>query len=383
MDDCMPIEAATRTDPGTEASLFIGVMSGTSLDGIDAVLTSIGRGNSLPKLLASHSAAFDPVLRQRLLKLASGEKTTLQALGETDIELARAYAAVVNELLSRSGIGSARVSAVGCHGQTVHHAPGGTTPFTLQLGDPNTIAVLTGVAVVADFRRRDMALGGQGAPLAPAFHDRAFRHPDRTRVVLNLGGIANISVLVPGSACWGADTGPANILMDAWIAQVLGQAFDAGGEWAAGGKVCHPLLATMLDDEYFAAPAPKSTGRERFNLAWLDSHLSAFSSLSPRDVQATLLALTVASVVAALPPGEGDLIVCGGGALNRQLLRALADAAPSWKLSTTETFGFDPRLVEAVAFAYFASRTCAGLTANLPAVTGARRECILGTVFQP
>ncbi len=319
-----------------------------------------------------------------MLHLASGGATSLRELGQADIGVARAYAGVITALLQNAGVEPSQVRAAGCHGQTVHHEPVGDARFTLQLGDPNTIAVLTGVAVVADFRRRDMALGGQGAPLAPGFHDRVFRHPERTRVVLNLGGIANISVLTPGQPCWGADTGPANILMDAWIHQHLGRSFDADGGWAASGQVHPALLEVLLDEAYFGAPPPKSTGRELFNLAWLESRLQRLgTAVAPQDVQATLLELTARTVAQALPDGGGDLIVCGGGALNGRLLARLSALATGWKVETTESLGIDPQLVEAVAFAYFASRTCSGLPANLPIVTGASRECLLGAVYLP
>lgn len=374
-----PVPSNTQASP----ELYVGVMSGTSLDGIDAALVQIVPG-AAPRLLSKHSAGFEPQLRSQLLHLASGGATSLRELGQADIGVARAYAAVITALLQNAGVAPSQVRAAGCHGQTVHHEPVGDARFTLQLGDPNTMAVLTGVAVVADFRRRDMALGGQGAPLAPGFHDRVFRHPERTRVVLNLGGIANISVLVPGQPCWGADTGPANILMDAWIHQHLGLSFDADGGWAASGSVQPALLEVLLDDTYFAAPAPKSTGREHFNLSWLQSRLQRLgTAFAPQDVQATLLELTARTVAQALPGGGGDLIVCGGGALNGRLLARLSALAAGWKVDTTASLGIDPQLVEAVAFAYFASRTCSGLPANLPIVTGASRECLLGAVYQP
>jgi len=314
----------------------------------------------------------------------------LQELGEVEQLVTRAYARAVDALLQQTATPPAAVRAIGAHGQTVHHQPSGAERFTMQLLDPNRLAVATGIAVVADFRRRDMALGGQGAPLAPGFHDVALRHATRTRVVLNAGGIANISLLVPGQPCIGFDTGPANILMDAWIGVQRGERFDRDGAWAAQGRVHDALLALCLADPYFAQPAPKSTGREHFHLAWLQARLAGLPGPAPsdEDVQRTLLELsahTVADAVqtacANLAAPPGDLLVCGGGAFNPQLLQRLAARLTSWSVESTAAHGIPPDAMEALAFAVFSQRTVHGLPGNLPSVTGASRPCVLGALY--
>jgi anhydro-N-acetylmuramic acid kinase len=368
------------------SELFIGAMSGTSLDGVDAVLARIG-STGLPQTLGFVHQDFPDSLRERVLGLCQGQHVTLAEVGAVDLLVAQQYVRAVNELLLQTGTAAADVRAIGAHGQTVHHEPRGELRFTLQLGDPNTLAVGTGIAVVADFRRRDMALGGQGAPLAPGFHELALRHATRSRVVLNCGGIANISVLVPGQPCIGYDTGPANILMDAWIQAQRGLRFDADGAWAATGQVHAGLLNALLAEPYFAQAAPKSTGRELFNLAWLHAQLKALHGpgLSDADVQRTLLELTARSVAEAVRQHApaGELLVCGGGACNRLLMQRLAALMPSWHVASTAEFGIAPDAMEALAFAVFAQRTVHGLPGNLPAVTGASRPCVLGAVYLP
>jgi len=380
--------------------LYIGAMSGTSLDGVDAVLTDLAVPQA-PRLLGSVHLDFDSTLRQRILDLCQGQRVTLSEVGVVDIGVAFAYVEAVHRLLQVSGVEASAVKAIGAHGQTVHHEPQGAVRFTWQLGDPNTLAVQTGIAVVSDFRRRDMALGGQGAPLAPGFHELVLRHPDRIRVVLNCGGIANISVLVPGQPCAGYDTGPANMLVDAWIQTCRALPFDADGAWAAQGQVDAPLLAAFLADPYFALSAPKSTGREHFNMAWLENHLAARQAVSASmqppsdvDVQATLLELTARSITDEVhkvmdaqqvrPQAVGcDLLVCGGGAFNTTLMRRLTALLPRWQVASTASQGIPPESMEALAFAVFAQRTVAGLPANLPSVTGASRPCVLGAVYLP
>lgn len=374
-------------------TLCIGLMSGTSLDGVDAALAACDEG-SPPRTLAALHRPFDAALRQDLLALCQGLPITLAALGAADQRLARTYADAVHALLQHSGTRAADVAVIGCHGQTVHHQPGGAHPFTLQLGDPNRLAVSTGIAVVADFRRRDMALGGQGAPLAPGFHDQVFRHPQRARVVLNLGGIANLSVLLPGQPCRGWDTGPANLLLDAWALQHLGRPYDDDGAFARRGQVHAALLQRLRADPFFALPPPKSTGREHFNAHWLQQHLQAHAAAhgaqpTPADVQRTLLELTASTVADAVlgategAHATGELLVCGGGACNGTLMQRLAAALPGWQVHSTTTVGLDPQWVEATAFAWFAWRTLQGLPASLPAVTGASRACVLGGVYLP
>ena len=378
----------------SDKETYIGAMSGTSLDGVDAVLADLGdpgmTGGSLPILRGSVHHDFDNALRQRLLALCAGEPVTLQELGEVEQLVTRAYARAVDALLQQTATPPAAVRAIGAHGQTVHHQPSGAERFTMQLLDPNRLAVTCGIAVVADFRRRDMALGGQGAPLAPGFHDVALRHATRTRVVLNAGGIANISLLVPGQPCNGFDTGPANILMDAWIGARRGKRFDRDGAWAAQGRVHGALLALYLADPYFAQSAPKSTGREYFHLAWLQARLAELPGPAPsdEDVQRTLLELTVHTVADAVqaacanlaaPPG--DLLVCGGGASNPQLLQQLAARLTSWSVESTAAHGIPPDAMEALAFAVFSQRTVHGLPGNLPGVTGASMPCVLGALY--
>ncbi len=376
------------------SSLFVGAMSGTSLDGVDAVLVRLpGRpDNGPPQLLQAHHLPYSEALRQRVLGMCQGQAVTLAQVGALDVALAQVYAQTVITLLRQAGVPPQQVAALGAHGQTVHHQPVAPTAdgarFSMQLLDPNTLAVATGITVVADFRRRDMALGGQGAPLAPGFHDHVLRHPQHTRVVLNAGGIANISVLVPGQPCLGYDTGPANMLLDAWAQQHLGQPFDADGQWAASGQVHANLLQVLLADPYFAAPPPKSTGRELFGLAWLQralDRLAPTQAIPAADVQRTLLELSAASVAHAVSQhaARGELLVCGGGARNRLFMQRLARLHPGWAVSTTDDRGVPAQWMEAIAFAWFAQRTLRGLPGSVPTVTGASRACVLGGVYLP
>jgi anhydro-N-acetylmuramic acid kinase len=360
-------------------------MSGTSLDGVDVALVQLAPG-AAPLLLHAHHQPYPHSLRQAVLAVCQGQAVTLAAVGALDVQIARAYAQAVQALLQQAGVAPQQVQVLGAHGQTVHHQPVGEERFSTQLGCPNTLAVATGITVVADFRRRDMALGGQGAPLAPGFHDQVLRHSSRTRVVLNSGGIANISVLVPGQPCLGYDTGPANMLLDAWAQQHRGLPFDADGAWALQGRVDEALLQRLLADEYFAAPPPKSTGRERFGLAWLQRALAALGhAVAPVHVQRTLLELSALSVAQAVArhAGGGDLLVCGGGARNGAYLQRLAALLPQWQVATTDAHGVPAQWMEAMAFAWFAQRTLLGQAANVPTVTGASRPCVLGGIYPP
>lgn len=400
--------------------LYIGMMSGTSLDGMDAVLCQFDGEENIQqplRLLASISQDFPPRLREVLLALCqpNGVQELTSTMGEPSSELdwfgwaSKEYAEfasdVVNNLLQQSNTDVESVLAIGCHGQTVRHRP--QMGFSLQLLDANIIAERTGISVVSDFRRRDMAVGGQGAPLVPAFHQALFATPDSTRVLLNLGGIANITVLpananlinanpandalVNNSPVIGYDTGPANLLLDAWTALHTDKDYDAGGAWAQSGQVVEPLLNQLIEHPFFARTYPKSTGREDFNLAWLQSELQKFDQASAHiryssaDVQATLTELTAMSASMQInmfikANENSSVYVCGGGALNDYLMTRLQAHLPHCKVETTASLGLNPTWVEAVAFAWLARQTLMGETGNLPAVTGASKGVVLGQV---
>jgi anhydro-N-acetylmuramic acid kinase len=354
-------------------------MSGTSLDGVDAALVELPPG-SPPNLRGTYYLAYPQDLREQLaaLHLAAGNELHRSAvLGN---RLARLYAEAVLDLLRSTGTEPADVAAIGCHGQTVRHQP--HAGYTIQIGNPALLAELTGITAVADFRSRDIAAGGQGAPLVPAFHDAVFRKSSRHRVILNLGGIANVTDLAPGRAARGFDCGPANLLLDAWIRRHLAESYDAGGEWSRAGTVLADLLQRLREHPFFATVPPKSCGHEEFNLAWLEEQLAGGEA--PPDVQATLAALTAGTVADAVRAwcGEADeLYVCGGGAHNAALLELLAASLPGTRLDTTAALGVAPDWVEAMAFAWLAQRVLQGLPGNLPAVTGARGLRLLGAIY--
>lgn len=362
-------------------ALYLGLISGTSADGIDAALLRFG---AEPHILSAHTYPYPEALRVRILALArSAAQISLDDYGALDVEIGEAFAAAALALLDKAGVEPSAVRAIGSHGQTICHRPAAAHPFTLQIGDPTVIAERTGIDTIADFRRGDVAAGGQGAPLAPAFHAWAFasRAPC---AVLNLGGIANVTLIGADGSVRGFDTGPANCLMDAWAARHLGQMRDAGGAWAAGGTAEPALLAGLLDDPYFALAAPKSTGREYFNLDWLEARLPAGGDA--RDVQATLLALTVRSIAAALDPaasGLREVLVCGGGVHNPTLMAALGAALAPATVHSTAAAGVDPDFVEAATFAWLARERLDGRPGNLPAVTGARGPRVLGAIHPP
>ncbi|KQZ78377.1 anhydro-N-acetylmuramic acid kinase [Rhodanobacter sp. Root561] len=364
------------------SATYLGLISGTSADSIDSVLVSFHRG--MPQLLASHSHPWPGALRERMLALAQGESAPdLDALGRLDVEIAHGFAEASLELLKRSGTPASAVRAIGSHGQTLRHRPGGDYPFTLQLGDPSVIAERCGIDVVADFRRADIAAGGQGAPLLPAVHAMLLARPGHTRVVLNLGGIANITVLGADGSVLGFDTGPANGLLDAWCLRQRGESFDRNGRYAASGQADEALLAQLLDDPYFALAPPKSTGREYFHLNWLATHLR-LAALQPADVQATLLELTARSVAAAITqhaPDAREVLACGGGVHNGALMRRLTELLAPRALLSTSRYGVDPDFLEATAFAWLARQRLLGLPGNLPSVTGARGPRVLGAIY--
>jgi anhydro-N-acetylmuramic acid kinase len=363
-------------------ALYLGLISGTSMDAIDAALVDFGVAPL--RVIATSATPFEAELKRRVSALIDhADRVALDEIGQIDTELGKAFAQAALALLRSAGVGADRVTAIGSHGQTLRHRPDLSAPFTWQIGDPNTLAEMTGISVVADFRRRDVAAGGQGAPLLPVFHDQVFRSDGEDRVIANLGGIANITILTQGSTVTGFDTGPANRLLDAWIALHLGKDFDAAGAWAASGQVDETLLNELLDEPYLRLAPPKSTGRELFNLPWLENKLGLFSR-PPRDVQATLQQFTAGTLAAAVrqyAPGAA-LYVCGGGAHNLGLLNAIAALIAPNPVASTAALGLDPDYVEATAFAWFAKRTLEGLTSSAGSVTGAKGARILGGVYR-
>ncbi|KGM56174.1 anhydro-N-acetylmuramic acid kinase [Lysobacter arseniciresistens ZS79] len=372
------------------AGLYVGLISGTSADGIDAALVRFD-ADGTTRMELGRTFPWEPRLRARLVELGQGGALrSIDEFGELDVRIGEAFAAAARQLLDDAGIDPAQVRAIGSHGQTVRHRPAGAAydgrhPFTLQLGDGNVIAERCGITTVADFRRRDVAAGGQGAPLLPALHAAMLGSGAEDRAVLNLGGIANLTLLPRGNANAGVagfDTGPANALMDAWCERVLGQPYDADGAFAASGTVDDALLARLLDEPWFALAPPKSTGREQFHLDWLAARLTGDEA--PADVQATLLRLTATTVADALlarQPGTRRVLVCGGGVHNAGLLRALAGRLPGMVVESTAAFGLDPDFVEAMGFAWLARQTLAGLPGNLPGVTGAAGPRVLGAIY--
>ncbi len=384
--------------------LFLGMISGTSADGIDVAIARFHDRDAdrAPRadVLFGRTYPWDAALRTALIELGQhAPKLSLDEIGELDVRIGAAFAAAAAQAIRDSGLRREDIAAIGSHGQTLRHRPDGRRldgvhRFTLQLGDANLIAEATGIRTVADFRRRDVAAGGHGAPLLPALHAALLSSPVEHRAVLNLGGIANLTLLpaqtgeTSGSAdahgVRGFDTGPANGLMDAWCLRHTGAGFDRDGAFAVGGRVDAALLARLLDEPWFALPPPKSTGRDQFHLGWVESKLGGGET--PADVQATLLALTartVADALRATMPGAARVIGCGGGVHNPALMRALADALPGIAVESTAAHGIDPDVVEALGFAWLARQTVLGRPGNLPSVTGAARPRVLGAVYSP
>ncbi len=365
--------------------LYIGLMSGTSLDGVDGVLARISPAEPIEVL--QHITRPSPSeLRASLMALNHSGPDELHRAALAANALARGYADVVLALLDASGLSPADIGAIGAHGQTVRHQPlqHDGIGYTLQLNNPALLAELSGIDVVADFRNRDLAAGGQGAPLVPAFHQGVFARADAAVAVLNIGGISNLSALMPGQAVRGWDCGPGNALIDHWCQQHTGEAFDRDGAWASSGQVHVPLLARLLQEDYLQQPPPKSTGRDLFNPSWLAERLDGFEALAPADVQATLTAFTAqacARDVCIHVPGVRELVVCGGGALNLTLMRHLQQALPQTAVVGSEHRGLPPLQVEAAAFAWLAQQCIARRTASLPSVTGARGARVLGAVY--
>lgn len=373
---------APTTDPRADADapLYLGLISGTSADGIDAALV---RFEPAPRVIAARTTSYPAALRERSLALTGRDAAIpLDDYGHLDVEIGECFAAAALALLDEAGVDPAAVAAIGSHGQTVRHRPDGAHPFTLQIGDPSVIAERSGILTIADFRRSDVAAGGQGAPLLPALHAAVFADAAIPRAVLNLGGIANLTILAPGHAVFGFDTGPANCLLDAWTQRHLGTPRDEGGAWARSGKVDAGLLARCLDEAYLAAAPPKSTGREVFNLDWLEPRLRP--DLAAADVQATLLAFSARSIADALRAhgcGAREIYACGGGVHNAALMDALRIALPATRIETTAALGMDPDYVEAAGFAWLAKARLEGRAGNLPSVTGARGPRLLGAIY--
>ncbi|MBI0326310.1 anhydro-N-acetylmuramic acid kinase [Burkholderia plantarii] len=370
--------------------VYLGLMSGTSMDGCDGVAVRFAAGEP-PAVLAEGFVGFPDTLRDALFALQQPAPDEIDREAQAANALAARYAACCHELLRSANLAPDQIRAIGVHGQTVRHRP--ERGYTRQTNNPALLAELTGIDVIADFRARDVAAGGQGAPLAPGFHATVFGAPDETRVVCNLGGISNITILPAEGAHGGAgvrgfDCGPANALLDAWAQRQLGKPFDEGGKLAASGKLDTALLAALLAEPYFDLPPPKSTGRDLFNPDWLDARLRTFPQVAPPDVQATLVALTAVTIareIARHAPDCRSVYVCGGGARNPVLLRALADAlvesGVSAAVDTTAALGVPPQQVESIAFAWLAHRFAARATGNLAGVTGAAGPRVLGALY--
>ena len=356
-------------------------MSGTSADGIDVALV---RFEPHCELVFSRTYPWDEPMRARLIALGQGgEATSLDELGALDTTLARTFADAALQAVREAGLVPGQIRAIGSHGQTVRHRPEGKAPFTWQMGDGNVIAERSGITTVADFRRRDVAAGGHGAPLMPAFHAALLSSAQEDRAVLNLGGIGNFTLLPKRGEVRGFDTGPANALLDAWCERHSGQAYDHDGAFAASGTPDESLLARLLDDPWFALPPPKSTGREQFHLPWLETRLAG-TSLPPADVQATLLELsaaTIANALQATQPHTARVLVCGGGVRNRRLMARIGARLPDACVESTAAHGLDPDFVEAMGFAWLARETLAGRPGNLPSVTGAKGLRVLGAIY--
>lgn len=363
-----------------QAQHYVGLMSGTSLDGVDAVLAEIS-STGAARLTRTHFLPYPDPLRERLLALHAPQPNEIHLAACAANDLARLYAQATIALLE--GVEPASIRAIGCHGQTLRHRP--ADGYTLQIGNAALLAELTGIAVVSDFRSRDIAAGGQGAPLVPAFHAEALRHPDIHRVIANIGGIANITDLPVNGHVRGWDTGPGNMLLDSWIKRHSGAHYDRDGAWAASGTAHPGLLAAMMRHPYLPLPPPKSAGREQFNLEWLETMLASINlAVTPADVQATLLEFTALSLCDAVQrecDGTQELYVCGGGAHNGALMQRISAHLPKIRVATTTQLGIDPDWVEALAFAWLARQTMNHAPGNLPSVTGALGERILGAIY--
>lgn len=371
----------------TSSDYYLGLISGTSADGIDAALVRFDGGGTAPlqaELVAARTLPWEPEVRARLVWLGQGGALdSLDELGELDARVGEAFADAALAILGDAKIAPSRVTAIGSHGQTVRHRPYAAHPFSLQIGDASRIVERTGITTIADFRRRDIAAGGHGAPLLPALHHALLHDPGEHRAVLNLGGIANLTLLPASGAVRGFDTGPANALMDLWCHEHTGRPYDEAGAWGATGQADDALLDRLLGDPWFAQPPPKSSGREHFQRSWLAPHLR--DGLAAVDVQATLRELTARTIADALRASQPDtrrLLVCGGGVHNPALMGSLRQAMPDVVIASTAESGLDPDHVEAMGFAWLARQTLHGKPGNLPTVTGAAGPRILGAIHR-
>lgn len=371
---------------------FIGLMTGTSLDAIDAALI-LQENQSFEFVDALNHPLADHLVEQLSALLTTGDNE-IERIAEAENQLSHAYSQAVFALSQKSGVAPSQIIAIGNHGQTIRHRPPNDSnfPFSLQIGDPHLLASLTHIPVVSDFRRKDIALGGQGAPLAPSFHDKVFRNDSELRFIVNLGGIANVSILAPTQACLGFDTGPGNTLLDQWTKTYWGEPYDQNGTKAASGQNNPSLLNILLEDAFFTTPPPKSTGREYFNLDWLKQKLSTFQGIDPIDVLTTLCHLTAETLIKALTEtsledtySKKKIYLCGGGTHNDYLVRLITNKAQNNNIDvgTTNELSIHPDWVEAAAFGWLAARNIDKLTGNLPSVTGASREAILGSLTMP
>ena len=362
--------------------LYIGLMSGTSVDGIDVALVDFGTPS--PLLIATHYLSHSTSLRKKILSLCQPGENEIERFGELDVILGKAFAHAANQLLKKQSLSPSVIKAIGSHGQTIRHIP---NCFTMQIGDPNIIAAETGITTVADFRRKDMAYGGQGAPLVPAFHQEILTSNEINRVIVNIGGIANLTFLPQKKlgTIIGFDTGPGNTLLDSWIYFNQKKSHDEAGQWGAEGMVHPDLLEYLLSDAYFEKHPPKSTGREYFNLNWLKKYLNLIkTNIKTIDVQATLVELTARSILFAIRKYfvNCEILICGGGVHNQFLMQRLKKLAePQFILDSTQKYGLDPNWIEATAFAWLAKQTLNRKTGNLPSVTGAREKAILGGIY--
>jgi len=362
--------------------LYIGVMSGTSLDAVDVCAVSI---RDQTEVIASNSFDIPPQIRQSIAELCTPGNDEIHRMSILDNQLAQLFSTNINSLVNTNHIDRKKIVAIGCHGQTVRHMPNNATPYTLQIGNGASIALLTGITTITDFRRADIAAGGQGAPLVPAFHQSIFSNTDKNRVILNIGGMANITIINKHEdSISGFDTGPGNVLLNEWISHIKNCEYDRNGDWSAEQPPDTELLDLMLKEQYFHTPPPKSTGRELFNLSWIGEQLSTLNrEIDPAIIQSTLCELSARTICEAIlntAPNTEELIVCGGGVHNKNLMEKIETICGIKTKSSTD-FGIDPDFVEAAAFAWLAKQTLNNIPANAPSVTGAKKHVVLGAIY--